>query len=301
MVLAKAPTVFVSGASRGIGLAVALKLAKAGANVTIAAKTATPHPKLPGTIYTAAEEVEKAGGKALPLVLDIRSADAVQDAIEQTASKFGGIDIVINNASAISLTKSTETSVKTYDLMNSINSRGTFLVSKFTVPHLLASASKGRNPHILTYTPPLEGNLTPEALGPATAYAMAKIGMSLATLGLAGELQGKVGVNALWPLTYISTEAIRLISGEQGRQKSRDPSIMAEASFGMLSKDGTRYTGNFEIDEIFLRRELGYDSQKLSTFGLVKFDELHEDLYIPQWVRDKVRQLRESDSSTRGT
>ncbi|KAL8286699.1 hypothetical protein RQP46_004227 [Phenoliferia psychrophenolica] len=289
--LAKAPNVFVSGASRGIGLAVALRLAKAGANVTIAAKTATPHPKLPGTIYTAAEEVEKAGGKALPLLLDIRNADAIAEAMEQTAARFGGIDIVINNASAISLTTSDKTSVKTYDLMDSINARGTFMVSKFAVPHLLKSASAGRNPHILSFAPPLVGNLTPEAFGSATVYAMAKFGMSLATLGLAGELRGKVGVN----------EAIRLIAGEAGRQTSRDPTIMADAAFAMLSKPGATYTGNFEIDELFLRRELGFDSKKLASYGICKFAELHEDLYIPQWIRDDVKALRDADPTTPGT
>ncbi|KDE08856.1 hypothetical protein MVLG_00956 [Microbotryum lychnidis-dioicae p1A1 Lamole] len=300
MSLAKAPVVFISGSSRGIGLAVALALARVGAKVTIAAKTATIHPKLPGTIYTAAEEVEKAGGQALPLVVDIRSNEAVEEAMEQTASKFGGIDIVVNNASAISLTTSDKTSMKTYDLMNSINSRGTYLVTKTAVPHLLESAKKGRNPHILTFSPPPEGNLTPEALGPMGAYAIAKVGMSLATLGFAGELKGKVASNALWPLTYISTEAIRLIMSEEGRQLARDPTIMADAAFAMLNKPSASYTGQFEIDEIFLRRDQGYNSKKLSKYGRVPFAELQEDLFIPQWVRDQVQRLREDDPTSKG-
>ncbi|SCV71900.1 BQ2448_4594 [Microbotryum intermedium] len=354
MSLAKAPVVFISGGSRGIGLAVALALARVGAKVTIAAKTkklifwdllrATPHPKLPGTIYTAAEDVEKAGGQALPLVVDIRSNEAVEELARAwnllasarhivensewtTASKFGGIDIVINNASAISLTTSDKTSMKTYDLMNSINSRGTYLVTKTAVPHLLESSKKGRNPHILTFSPPLEGNLTAEVLGPMGAYAIAKVGMSLATLAFAGELRGKVASNALWPLTYISTEAIRLIMSEEGRQLARDPSIMADAAFAMLNKPSASYTGQFEVDEIFLRKDQGYvefennldlsrrkfeliiqtfnfslryNSKKLSEYGLVPFSELQEDLFIPQWVRDQVEQLRSEDPTSKG-
>lgn len=295
MSLAKAPNVFVSGGSRGIGLAIATRLARAGANVTIAAKTATPHPKLPGTIYTAAEEIEKAGGKALPLVVDIRNASEVEQAIERTAKEFGGLDIVINNASAISLTDSQKTSVKTYDLMNAINARGTYLVSKFAVPHLLESASKGRNPHILTLSPPLRDLMTPEAIGPASAYALAKLGMSVASLGFAGELKGKVGVNALWPLTYISTEAIRLILSEEGRQYARDPSFIGDAAFGMLSKPAETYTGNFEIDEIFMRKDLGINSEKIDKYANVHAEELHEDLFIADWVREEVAKLRSED------
>ncbi|KAK4053963.1 hypothetical protein OIO90_003800 [Microbotryomycetes sp. JL221] len=299
MSLAKAPTVFVSGGSRGIGLAIATRLARAGANVTIAAKTAEPHPKLPGTIYTAAEQVEKAGGNALPLVVDIRQPDQVEKAMADTVNKFGGLDIVINNASAISLTDSQKTSVKTYDLMQTINSRGTYLVSKFAVPHLIESASKGRNPHILTLSPPLKDLLTPEAIGPATAYAMAKLGMSLATLGFAGELRGKVGVNALWPLTYISTEAIRLILSEEGRQYARDPSFIGEAAFAMLNKPSESYTGRFEIDELFIRKELGMTTEQLDKFANVPQEELHEDLFVAQWVRDEVARLRAKDSTGR--
>ncbi|GAA5844571.1 hypothetical protein JCM11251_001636 [Rhodosporidiobolus azoricus] len=306
MPIVQAPTVFVSGGSRGIGLAIALKLAKERqANVCIAAKTATPNPKLPGTIYTAAEAVEKAGGKALPLVVDIRSAEAIGEAIEKTASKFGGIDIVINNASAISLTDSQDTTVKTYDLMNGINARGTFLVSKLAIPHLLQSASANRNPHILTLAPPLKGNLDPKTLGSATPYAMAKFGMSLATVGLAGELEGKVGVNALWPYTYIGTEAIRLLVGAEGRDRNaRHPSIVADAAFEMLEKDGGTYSGNFEIDELFLRRESGFTSSTLRQYSpspSQPFSELYEDLYIPDWVRDEVEKQRRVDEEKEGS
>ncbi|GJN90697.1 hypothetical protein Rhopal_003711-T1 [Rhodotorula paludigena] len=262
--------------------------------------SATPHPKLPGTIYTAAEAIEEAGGTALPLVVDIRQADQVEQA-RQTASKFGGIDIVVNNASAISLTDSQNTSVKTYDLMNAINGRGTYLVSKFAVPHLLASAEAGRNPHILTLAPPLRGNLTPEMLGSCTGYAMAKFGMSLATVGLAGELSGKVGVNALWPLTYISTEAIRLLIGKEGReQHSRHPSIVADAAFAMLEEDGRNFSGNFEIDELVLRHKRGFTSAALAQYSptpSTPFADLHEDLFIPPWVRDEVARLRAEDGS----
>ncbi|TNY24669.1 hypothetical protein DMC30DRAFT_412908 [Rhodotorula diobovata] len=305
MPLARNPSVFVSGGSRGIGLAIALKLAKeAGAKVTIAAKTAEPHPKLPGTIYTAAEAIEEAGGTALPLVVDIRQE---AQAIEETASKFGGIDIVINNASAISLTDSQNTSVKVFDLMNAINGRGTFLVSKLATPHLLDSASRSRNPHILTLAPPLRGNLSPETLGPCTAYAMAKLGMSLATVGLAGELKGKVGVNALWPLTYISTEAIRMLIGSQGREKNaRHPSIVADAAFAMLEEDGKSYSGAFEIDELVLRHMRGcaslttQDLQRYSPTPDTPFSDLHEDLFIPQWVRDEVARLRGEGDAAEG-
>ncbi|GEM09841.1 short-chain dehydrogenase/reductase SDR family protein [Rhodotorula toruloides] len=315
MPIARNPTVFVSGGSRGIGLAIALKLAKeAKANVCIAAKTATPHPKLPGTIYTAAEAIEEAGGKALPLVVDIRQADQVEkaisfagplfcrtdppttQAIEETASKFDGIDVVINNASAISLTDSQNTPVKTYDLMSAINGRGTYLTSALAIPHLLRSAEAGRNPHILSLAPPLRGNLTPDMLGGCTAYSMAKLAMSLATVGLAGELKGKVGVNALWPLTYISTEAIRLLIGAEGRDRSsRHPSIVADAAFAMLEEDGRSYSGNFEIDELVLRRMRGLTNSDLTRYSpdpSMPFSDLHEDLFIPQWVRDEVAELR---------
>ncbi|GAA5921861.1 hypothetical protein JCM3775_001863 [Rhodotorula graminis] len=309
MPLARNPRVFVSGGSRGIGLAIALKLARdRGAQVTIAAKTAEPHPKLPGTIYTAAKAIEEAGGTALPLVVDIRQADQVEKAIEETASKFGGIDLVINNASAISLTDSQSTSVKTFDLMHAINGRGTFLVSKLAIPHLLDSASQGRNPHILTLAPPLRGNLEPTMLGPSTAYAMAKFGMSLASVGLAGELRGKVGVNALWPLTYISTEAIRMLIGSEGRDKNaRHPAIVADAAFAMLEEEGSSYSGNFEIDELVLRHLRGLttpDLQRYSPTPDTPFSDLHEDLFIPQWVRDEVARLRgerdEDDGEARG-
>lgn len=195
------------------------------------------------------------------------------------------------------MTDSQQTKVKTFDLMNGINSRGTFVVTKAAVPHLLKSAEANRNPHVLTFAPPLRGNLTPESFASATAYAMAKFGMSLATLGFAGELKGKVGVNALWPLTYISTEAIRLILSEEGRQQARDPSFIGEVSYAMLQRDGRTYSGKFEIDELFVRNQAGWNSKKLDEFAVVPMNELHEDLYIPQWVRDEVASLREKDTT----
>ena len=203
----KGKTLFISGASRGIGLAIALRAARDGANVAVAAKTAEPHPKLPGTIYTAAKEIEDAGGKALPIVCDIRNDDQVAEAVEQTVAKFGGIDICVNNASAIQLTPVTATDMRRYDLMQQINARGTFMVSKFAIPYL----TRRENPHILMLSPPLD--MAEKWFAPHTAYSMAKFGMSLVVLGLAGELRGKVAVNALWPRTTIATAAIKNLLG----------------------------------------------------------------------------------------
>src|ERR1700761_4687020 len=201
-------TLFIPGASRGIGLAIALRAARDGANIAIAAKTATPHPKLSGTIYTAADDIERAGGKALPLVVDVRDEAMVKEAIDATAEKFGGLDIVVNNASAISLTPVVATDMKRYDLMQQINSRGTFVVSKWAIPHL----AKAANPHILMLSPPLD--MKEKWCAPATAYAMAKFGMSLVVLGLAGELRSQgISVNALWPRTLIATAAVQNLLG----------------------------------------------------------------------------------------
>ena len=203
-------TLFITGASRGIGLAIGLRAARDGANVAIAAKTAEPHPKLPGTIYTAAEEIERAGGKALPLVVDVRDEAMVKEAIDATAAQFGGLDIVVNNASAISLTPAVATDMKRYDLMQQINTRGTFVVSKWAIPHL----QKAANPHILMISPPLD--MKEKWFAPHTAYTIAKFGMSLVVLGLAGELRSKgIAVNALWPRTVIATAAVKnLLGGE---------------------------------------------------------------------------------------
>lgn len=246
-------TVFVSGASRGIGLAIALRAARDGANVAIAAKTDKPHPKLAGTIHTAAEEIEAAGGSALPLVCDIRSEEAVSAAVEQTAEHFGGIDICVNNASAIMLTDTLGTKMRRYDLMHQVNARGTFMVSKHCLPHLLQSVERGGNPHILNISPPL--NFQEHWFAPHVAYSMAKYGMSLCVLGMAGEFRGRgVAVNALWPKTTIATAAIEnVVGGQEMMRTSRLPTIMADAAHWILSRNAKSCTGNFFIDEDVLR------------------------------------------------
>jgi citronellol/citronellal dehydrogenase len=242
-------TLFISGASRGIGLAIALRAARDGANVVVAAKTAEPHPKLPGTIHTAAAEIEAAGGKALAVLCDIRHEDQVQAAVDAAVSAFGGIDICINNASAISLTGTLQTDMKRYDLMNGINARGTFLCSKHTLPHLLRAA----NPHILNIAPPLD--LNPKWFGPHVAYTMAKYGMSLCTLGMAEEFRDRgVAVNSLWPLTAIDTAAVRFaLGGDAMARVSRTPEIVADAAHAVLTQPSRTCTGNFFIDEEVLR------------------------------------------------
>ncbi|KAG0282427.1 Hydroxysteroid dehydrogenase-like protein 2, partial [Linnemannia gamsii] len=243
-------TLFISGASRGIGLAIALRAARDKANIAIAAKTATPHPTLPGTIYTAAEEIEKAGGTALPIICDIRDEEQVKSAIDQTAAKFGGIDILVNNASAISLTNTQETTVKKYDLMHSINGRGTWMVSKYAIPHLIKS---GKNAHILNLSPPL--SMKEAWFKNNVAYTMSKMNMSMCVLGMAGELRRhKIGVNALWPLTLIGTAALTQV-GDTSKMKLRTPDIMADAAYEIFLKDSSKFSGNFLVDELFLRRE----------------------------------------------
>ena len=241
-------TLFITGASRGIGLAIGLKAARDGANVAIAAKTAEPNPKLAGTIHSAAEEIEKAGGKALPLVVDVRDETQVRDALMKTAAAFGGLDIVVNNASAISLTDSQATDMKRFDLMHQINARGTFMVSKFAAPYLEKSA----NPHILMLSPPLD--FQEKWFAPNTAYAMAKYGMSLVVLGLAGELRRKrIAVNALWPRTTIATAAIKnLLGGDAVMRASRTPEILADAAHMIFLKESKSFTGNFLIDDTFM-------------------------------------------------
>ncbi len=241
-------TLFITGASRGIGLAIGLRAAREGANIAIAAKSAEPNPKLPGTIYTAAEEIVAAGGKALPLVVDVRDEAQVRDALEKTAATFGGVDIVVNNASAISLTNSQNTDMKRFDLMHQINARGTFMVSKFAVPYLEKSA----NPHILMLSPPLD--LKEKWFAGHTAYSMAKYGMSLVVLGLAGELRRKgIAVNALWPRTTIATSAIKnLLGGDAIMRASRTPDILADAARMIFLKDAKSFSGRFIIDDTFL-------------------------------------------------
>ncbi len=243
-------TLFITGASRGIGLAIGLRAARDGANVVIAAKTTEPHPKLPGTIYTAADEIEKAGGKALPLLCDIRYEEQVLDAVAKTVDRFGGIDVLVNNASAISLTGTLSTPMKRFDLMHQINTRGTYLCSQACLPHLL----KASNPHILNLAPPL--SMKARWFKDHVAYTMAKYGMSMCVLGMAEEFRDKgVAVNALWPKTAIATAAIKLIGGDPMMKHSRTVDIMGDAAHAILVRPSRETTGNFFIDEDVLRRE----------------------------------------------
>ncbi len=269
----KNKTVFITGASRGIGLSIGKKLASEGANIVIAAKTADPHPKLPGTIYTAAEEIEKAGGKALPLMVDIRFEDQVQQAVEKAVAVFGGIDILINNASAISLTPTLATDMKKYDLMHQINTRGTFLVSKTCIPFL----KKAENPHILNMSPPL--NMEARWFAPHVAYTMAKFGMSMCVLGMAEELKrDKIAVNALWPRTVIGTAAVQnLLGGDQVVKRSRKPEVLADAAYFILKRKSTEATGNFYIDDEVLKQEGISD---LSSYSVDPTMSLMPDFFI---------------------
>jgi citronellol/citronellal dehydrogenase len=248
----KGKTIFISGGSRGIGLAIALRAAADGANVVIAAKTVEPNPKLPGTIHSAAREIEQAGGACLPVQADIRDEAQVMDAVQRGAERFGGIDILVNNASAISLTDTASTPIKRVDLMFGVNVRGTYLCTQACLPHLKRSAQQERNPHILTLSPPL--NLKPHWFGPHVAYSIAKYGMSLCVLGHAEELRPDgIGVNALWPRTVILTAALQMIPGVRPEQ-CRKPEIVADAAHAILTSDGRTSTGNFFIDEDVLGR-----------------------------------------------
>ena len=244
-------TLFITGASRGIGLAIALRAAREGANIAVAAKTAEPHKHLPGTIYSAAEEIEAAGGRALPLVVDVRDEASVLEAVERTAAAFGGIDICVNNASAIQLTGTEATDMKRYDLMHQVNARGTFLVSKACIPHLKRAA----NPHVLALSPPLD--LAPHWFGRHVAYSMAKYGMSLCMLGMADEYSGAgIAFNALWPRTGIATAAIQFaLAGDDGMRMCRTPQIMADAAHAIFCKPARDFTGQFLIDDSFLYAE----------------------------------------------
>jgi citronellol/citronellal dehydrogenase len=251
-------TLFITGASRGIGLAIALRAARDGANIVVAAKTDKPHPKLPGTIFTAAEEISKAGGNALPLVVDVREEAQVKSAIEQAVATFGGVDILVNNASAIQRTPAVDTDMRRFDLMHQINTRGTFMVSKYAIPHL----ARADNPHILMNSPPLD--MREKWFSGSTGYSIAKYGMSLVVLGLAGELRDKgIAVNALWPRTTIATSAIKnLLGGERVMRMSRTPEIIADAAYLVFHKPSRSFTGNFLIDDSFLAAEGVTDFEK---------------------------------------
>ena len=243
-------TVFITGASRGIGRAIALRCARDGANIVVTAKTATPHPRLPGTIHEIAEEVVKAGGKALPIQLDVRDEDAVAAAAQQAAAHFGGIDILVNNASAIQLTGTLETPAKRFDLMFDVNVRGTFICSQACLPFL----AKSKNPHILTLSPPL--SMKAKWFKDHVAYTMAKYGMSMCTLGMAEEFRAQgIAVNSLWPRTTIATAAIAVNFPEAILRASRKPDIMADAAYAIFKRDSRTATGNFYIDEAVLREE----------------------------------------------
>src|SRR5665213_759008 len=267
-------TLFVTGASRGIGLAIALRAARDGANIAIAAKTAEPHKHLPGTIYTAAEEIEKAGGHALPLIVDVRDDANVYEAVEQAVARFGGIDICVNNASAISLTGTEATDMKRYDLMNQINARGTFLTSKACIPHLKRAA----NPHVLMLSPPLD--MAPRWFAGHVAYSMAKFGMSMCVLGMAEEYKADgIAFNALWPRTGIATAAIRFaLAGDEGMKACRTVDIMADAAHAIFEKPAKSCSGNFLIDDSFLYAEGERDFDK---YRVDPATPLMADFFVP--------------------
>ena len=266
--------VFITGGSRGIGLEIGKRAARDGAKVVLAAKTAEPHPKLPGTIFTAAEEIIEAGGEALPLILDVRDEENVLKAVEETVSHFGGIDICVNNASAISLTKTPDTDMKRYDLMHQINGRGTYLVSKYCIPHL----KKSSNPHVLNLAPPLD--MKAKWFGPHLAYTMAKFTMSMCVLGMAEELKADgIAVNGLWPRTAIATAAVKnVLGGEELMNISRKPEIMADAAYEIFIKDSKEFTGNFCIDDLVLHESGVKDFTKYAD---VSFDKLAPDFFVP--------------------
>ncbi len=248
-------TLFVTGATRGIGLAIALRAARDGANVAFIGKTETPHPKLPGTIHDAARAIEASGGSALPIACDLRDESAVEAAVAAAAARFGGIDVLVNNASAISLTGTLETPAKRFDLMMGVNARGTYVASRACLPHLLAAANAGRNPHVLTLAPP--PTLDPKWYGNHVAYTLAKVGMSLVTLGMAEEFRDRgVAFNALWPRTVIATAAIAMIPGAAAaQQRMRKPEIVADAAHAIVTRDARACSGRFLIDEDVLREE----------------------------------------------
>jgi len=272
----KGKTIFITGASRGIGKAIGLRAAQDGANIIIAAKTTEPHPKLAGTIYTAADEMRAAGGNALACMVDIRSEEMVQAAINQAVEAFGGIDILINNASAISLAGTKYTKMKRFDLMHQVNTRGTFMTSKLCIPHL----KKAANPHVLNLSPPL--NMAPHWFAPYVAYTMSKYGMSMCVLGMAQEFKKDgIAFNALWPKTTIATAAIKFIVGGAAMMaKSRTPQIIADAAHAILTRDSRQCSGNFFIDEEILREEGITDFTSYQVNPDLSEAELMPDLFL---------------------
>ena len=270
-------TLFITGGSRGIGLAIALRAARDGANIAIAAKTAQAHPKLPGTIFSAAEAVEKAGGKALPIRCDIRFEEQVTAAVAACVGAFGGIDICVNNASAIQLTGVLATDMKRYDLMNGINARGTYLTSRTCIPHL----KKAANPHVLMLSPPLD--MSPKWFAGHTAYSMAKYGMSMCVLGMAAEFKDDgIAFNALWPRTGIATAAIKnALAGEEGMRHCRTVDILSDAAHMIFEKNAREFSGNFLIDDTFLA------ANGVSDFDKYRVDptkDLMPDFFVPDWI-----------------
>lgn len=271
-------TLFITGGSRGIGLAIAERAARDGANVVIAAKTDKPHPKLEGTIHTAAEAIEAAGGKALPLVCDIREEAQVAAAVDKAVAQFGGIDVLVNNASAISLTGTMQTDMKRYDLMQQINARGTFVCGKHCIPHL----RKADNPHILTLSPPLD--MRSKWFAPHVAYSTAKYGMSLCTLAWAEEFRKDgIAANSLWPRTAVATAAVRMLGGDQMAHRSRLPTIMADAAYVILTRNSRDFTGHFCIDDVVLA-ESGVTDFSAYRHPEVREDELLPDFFLPEDV-----------------
>lgn len=268
----KDKVIFITGASRGIGREIALRCAQEGAAIAIAAKTGTPHPTLEGTIYTVAEEIEKAGGKALPMVVDVREEAIVAEAIEKTVATFGGIDILVNNASAINLGSTVDIPMKRYDLISSVNARATFMCSKLCIPHL----KKSTNPHILNLSPPL--SMKAKWFKNHLAYTMSKYGMSMCTLGMAEEFKSVgIAVNSLWPKTIIATAAVSVNFPKQLYDASRKPSIMADAAYEILTSNSREVSGNFFIDEVLLK-ERGISD--FSHYSLLPGASLYPDLYV---------------------